>query len=288
MPDTKTQELLDSVTASIKKLAEATDATAKSEQFRAWLRMTGKFHKYSWSNQMLIWCQRSDAENVAGYQTWKSLGRHVKKGAKGIPILAPIVRKIKDNDDDAEKKPALQSMRAVGFRTVFVFDIADTEGESLPELGPHRATSGGEAVLLKLEAAARSLGITVRYEAIGNGANGCSSGGVVLVEESLTPTERAGTLAHELAHECLHQGAHKQQAPKKSKEQRELEAEATSFAVLDHFGIEQPSSIYLAAWSADAESLTASLATIRNAVATILDAAEKAAQTEQPEYALAA
>jgi len=66
----------------------------------------------------------------------------------------------------------------------------------------------------------------------------------------------------------------------KTKEQRELEAEATSFAVLAHFGVEQPSDRYLASWDATAESITASLHTIRDAVHSILGVMDSECQTE--------
>jgi hypothetical protein len=41
---------------------------------------------------MLIARQKPDAINVAGLRTWNSLGRFVKRGEKGIFILAPTLR----------------------------------------------------------------------------------------------------------------------------------------------------------------------------------------------------
>jgi hypothetical protein len=41
---------------------------------------------------MLIASQNPTATHVAGFHTWHKLGRFVKKGEKGILILAPIVR----------------------------------------------------------------------------------------------------------------------------------------------------------------------------------------------------
>src|SRR5690348_14282480 len=59
--------------------------------FREYLRLSGRMHRYSWGNRMLIMLQRPDTAMVAGFQRWKELGRPVRKGSKGIQILAPMV-----------------------------------------------------------------------------------------------------------------------------------------------------------------------------------------------------
>lgn len=278
MNNSKSQQLMESISSSIKSLAEMTDATTKSATFRKWLAAMGQFHNYSFGNQLLIMLQRPDASQVAGFQTWKKLGRHVKKGAKGIAILAPLVRSIKAQDDEGENTSAKKGV--YGFRTAYVFALEDTEGAEIPELGEYRASSGGEDLLPRLEAAAMSLGIVLEYAEITNGARGFSEGGKVTVERSLSATAKCGTLAHELAHELLHQGKLKSEAKTKTREQRELEAEATSYAILSHFGIEQRSDLYLASWSATAEALTDSLQTIREAVHIILAAMEPQEEAE--------
>ena len=93
MQSDKSKALIDSITGSINTLAAMTDATAKSAMFKDWLRAVSRFHHYSFNNQLLVLLQRPQAQRVAGFHTWKSLGRNVKKGAKGIAILAPCVRK---------------------------------------------------------------------------------------------------------------------------------------------------------------------------------------------------
>lgn len=268
--DSKAQTLVDSIEQSIKALAVMTDEAKKSETFKTWLQSISRFHHYSFNNQFLILLQRSSATRVAGFHTWKSMGRNVKKGAKGIAILAPCVSKVTTTDTKTgEEKTA---MRLRGFRDVYVFDVADTEGKELPEL-TYRAKEGGEVVLPKLENAARKLEIAFEYKADTGAARGWSEGGKIVVRDTMTATEKCGTLAHEIAHEILHwQGNRRDQL---TREQRELEAEATSYAVLYHLGIEQPSSMYLASWSADADSITASLNTISEAVHTILAATEE-------------
>jgi hypothetical protein len=85
-------------TKAIEELSQALEA-GHSEKLREYLGAMARFHRYSWHNVMLIASQRPDATHVAGFHTWQQLGRFVKKGAKGIMILAPIVRK--ENREDA-------------------------------------------------------------------------------------------------------------------------------------------------------------------------------------------
>jgi len=87
MQSDKSKALIDSITGSINTLAAMTDATAKSAMFKDWLRAVSRFHHYSFNNQLLVLLQRPQAQRVAGFHTWKSLGRNVKKGAKGLQFL---------------------------------------------------------------------------------------------------------------------------------------------------------------------------------------------------------
>ena len=63
-----------------------------SEALPGYLKAIGCFHRYNLHNAMLIASQRPNASSVAGFRNWNGLGRFVKKGEKGILILAPIVR----------------------------------------------------------------------------------------------------------------------------------------------------------------------------------------------------
>ena len=53
-----------------------------SDQLTALLKTMGRFHKYSWHNVALIAGQRPTATRVAGFQTWRTMGRFVRKGEK--------------------------------------------------------------------------------------------------------------------------------------------------------------------------------------------------------------
>lgn len=269
------------VTAALHQLAAMTDEAARSDIFRSWLRTIARFHKYSWHNQLLIWLQRPDATQVAGYQTWKQMGRTVRKGAEGIAILAPLLAPagqaelILEEVETASETPAKVAVR---FRKVYVFDISDTAGDPLPRL-VYRADFGGERLLPRLEEAAKRLDIRLEYRTIPGEARGYSAGGVVVVESALTATQRCGTILHELAHELLHQGRRGAEAGATDTQSREMEAEAVSWTVLSVFGVRQPSEFYLASWGVDAKALTRSIDLISRTVNAILSAIPTAAET---------
>src|SRR4051812_22390736 len=69
------------------QLQEGVASFQSSDDFKRWLRVASRFHTYSLNNQLLILFQFPTATRVAGYRTWQSLGRQVKRGEKGINIL---------------------------------------------------------------------------------------------------------------------------------------------------------------------------------------------------------
>lgn len=105
-------------------------AAGNSEALTAYLGTMSRFHNYSFGNVMAIAMQKPDAVRVAGFHTWKDLGRNVKKGEKAIRILAPLIRSRKDESTGEE------SAHVYGFRSVCVFDISQTEGKELPVYCP--------------------------------------------------------------------------------------------------------------------------------------------------------
>jgi hypothetical protein len=149
------------------RLEQAVTALARSDGWRAWIRTRATFRRYSLHNTILIAMQRPEATRVAGYRAWQRLGRQVRKGEKGIAILAPMVRKEKDEDgnDTGEVRTF--------FRAVWVFDVAQTAGDPLPELPREPITGASHAGLLpRLEAYAGRLGFAVTYQEAGAGALG--------------------------------------------------------------------------------------------------------------------
>jgi hypothetical protein len=110
----KAGELNAGIRSTIEQLANETDAARQSELFRNYLKTSAAFYDYSWHNQMLIWKQKPDASFVGGFNTWLKCGRYVRKGEKGIAILAPMFFKDKNANGDDPKR--------IWFKIVYVFD----------------------------------------------------------------------------------------------------------------------------------------------------------------------
>src|SRR6202040_3325685 len=145
---------------ALKKITtDALDALAalldegRSDQLTALLKTMARFHKYSWHNVCLIASQCPKATRVAGFQTWRTMGRFVRKGEKGIGIMAPIVGR-REPEPDGEN-----ARTVVGFRAAYVFDVEQTDGEPLPEPGEAAGDPGGRT--RTLEATITAQGITV-------------------------------------------------------------------------------------------------------------------------------
>ena len=127
----KVEQAKQIVSAAIEQLSQALER-GHSETLRNYLAAIGRFHRYSLRNVMLIASQNPTATHVAGFHTWHKLGRFVKKGEKGILILAPIVRA---KNHGVEQTETDESSTTVGFRAAYVFDISQTDGQELPEIG---------------------------------------------------------------------------------------------------------------------------------------------------------
>jgi hypothetical protein len=257
-----TVDELNTLTSSaLGSLADALEQ-GHSEQLTALLKTMGRFHRYSLRNVWLIAAQRPTATRVAGFHAWKKMNRSVRRGEKGIAILAPIVRHERTNDepDDA----------IVGFRAAYVFDIAQTDGEPLPEIAPSVGDPGTS--LDRLRAAIVSRGVAVDAVADLGGALGTSGGGRIQILTGLAPATEFVTLAHEYAHELLHHGDDRPA----SRDTRELEAEAVAFVVSHTIGLDALESArdYIHLYRGDRASLLESLQRIQATATSILAALE--------------
>lgn len=236
--------------------------TGKSEGYRRFLAAMARFHDYSFGNVMLIVSQRPGATHVAGYRAWQKLGRQVRKGERGITIMAPML--FKPKDADAKDEDAF-----LRFRAVAVFDISQTDGEALPE--PPRVGGDPGHHWDRLTGFVEAEGITIRYESLGS-VQGMSRGGTIALSNELDEAERFSVLVHELAHELMHQGP-KQPDPRPPKSVRELEAESVAFVVCTAVGMKTgtASSDYIQSHGGNAELLGQSLQRVQKTAERILD-----------------
>ena len=260
-------------------------AAGKSETLSAYLAAMARFHKYSFGNIMAIARQRPTATHVAGFHTWKELGRFVKRGEKGIQIFAPMMGKRRMADYATPTTNAGKEERPtpmlIGFRAVYVFDYTQTEGTELPEMehsingevGEHR-----ERLIAFLD----SQNIALEYSEEIAPALGVSYGGRIALLPGQQKAEEFTTLVHELAHELLHKTERRTGT---TTTMRETEAEAVAFIVGQAIGLEMgtASSDYIQMYAGNAELLTESLHVIQQTSALILDAIQprNAAQANQ-------
>lgn len=190
----------------------------------------------------------------------------MKKGEKGILILAPLVRR-KKSDDQASDEDSDQNV--FGFRAVYVFDVSQTGGEELPEFSRIAGDPGERLSLLKELVAER--GIELRYEQSLGGAEGISQGGKIALRLGLLPAEEFAVLVHELAHELLHRTERRKETTRRV---RELEAEAVSYVVSKAAGLEglAHSSDYIQLYAGDKQLLLSSLSHIQRVASDIIAA----------------
>jgi len=238
----------------------------RSETLTQYLAAIGRFHRYSLRNVMLIASQKPTATHIAGFHTWHKLGRFVKKGEKGILILAPIVRR---KNESAEHSETDQSSTAVGFRAAYVFDLSQTDGQQLPEIDTVNGDPREYRERLGKFIAER--GIALEYSQDIAPARGTSAGGKITLLPGQSPAEEFATLAHELAHEMMHRDERRASTSKRS---RETEAEAVAFVVSQAIGLETGSAAqdYIQLYEGDAKLLTASLEHIQQTATQILNA----------------
>lgn len=236
------------------KLKAGVEALTTSEAWVTALTFAAKFHRYSFGNTLLIQIQCPEATRVAGFRKWLEMGRHVRKGERGIAILAPLLLK-KEVETDLGRAE-LKVLR--GFRVAHVFDVSQTEGADLPPDTSSfvtRLTGGTEddRKLFTFTAAAlvdrgwkvgRSTLPGVSLETNGYADFVQKS---VQVRTGMDDRQSLKTLLHEFAHVILHD-------PTKYQESRplcEAEAESAAFVAASVLGLDTSSYSfgYVAAWS---------------------------------------
>lgn len=263
----KTEQAKNIIEEQIDALGAALEA-GHSEQLQGFLTTMARFHKYSLGNVLLIMAQRPEASQVAGFHTWRTLGRYVKAGEKGIAILAPMLMKGDQHDASDSSPPDETDECHLRFKVAYVFDVAQTDGEPLPEFAKARGEPGEHSDRLK--DLVRQMNIELQYSDQLGGAFGMSKGGAIVLKEALDPAQEFTTLVHELAHEILHHGDGRQGTTRQS---RELQAEAVAFVVAQAVGLDSgtASSDYIQLYKGDKNLLLESLDAVRKAAGTILE-----------------
>jgi hypothetical protein len=231
-------------------LGEQVEALTKSESWHHWLDVAGRFRTYSLHNQLLILAQRPAATRVAGYRAWQSIGRQVKRGEGGIAILAPLLRRVAE---DATDEP---QARLVGFRVVYVFDVAQTEGEPLPELTLPAVSLADPGLMEQLMQVAARQDIAVDRIDEGpaevRGWWDAVRRRITVVTSYPLPGQTR-TLLHELAHVFDESSSLGERA------ERELVAESAAYLVGTRLGVDmgEASTVYVASWGGNTQRIEA-------------------------------
>ena len=270
------KEITDSLEQGIKDLFS-------SGKYAEYLRTMSNFHSYSYNNILLIHSQKPNATLVAGFNKWKDkFSRYVKKGEKGIQIIAPVVykRKVEEIKTDPDTgAPILdkdgnaiieeKEVQSARFKVVSVFDVSQTDGKPLPQLADELK---GDVKHFDefVEALKRSSPVPVEFKSMQESMDGYFSNSEqkIAIREGMSEVQTVCALVHEIAHSKLHNTAILNETEENAKNNRtqEVEAESISYAVCQYYGIEtsENSFGYIAAWSKDKElsELKASLETI--------------------------
>ena len=288
--------------------AEMEEITSKLEKgvkdifdganYQQYLNFCAKLPRYSVNNQILIMMQKPDATMCQSFTNWKEVNRHVRKGEKGIRILAPAPYKMQKEQEkvdasgktilDKDGEPVKETVEVTinAFKPVSTFDVSQTEGEPIPSPGVDELTGSVEGYETLLAAIKEVVPVPISFEQIDSGAKGFYhlEENRIVVQEGMSEAQTVKTLLHEASHQALHSKEVMDSAgEKKSKNQKETEAESVAYVVCQHYGIDTSdySFPYVATWSADKEvpELKASLDTIRRTASELIVKIDEKVQT---------
>lgn len=263
------------------KLEKGVKDVFQSDKYKQFLNVMAKFPRYSVNNTMFIMMQRPDAQLCQSFTGWKQMGRYVKKGEKGISILAPAPYKIEREQTkldekgrpvfDADGEPVKEKVEVTirAFKVVKTFDLSQTDGKELPTIGPSELVGNIEGYPKLLQALQEISPVPVSFELIDGDAKGFYhlEDKKIVVQDGMSEVQTIKTLLHEMAHQKLHDKDNVPEAKDISRNGKEVEAESVAYVVCQHYGINTSdySFSYVAGWSEGKETpeLKASLDKIR-------------------------
>jgi hypothetical protein len=267
--------------ASIDGLVQAIES-GHNEVFSSYLATMARFHTYSARNVLLIAAQRPNATHLEGVRSWNELGRSVRPGEKGIFIFAPTIgftkkeNKAEENGKKSPKgkkaadsvtNPPQQETHLLGFRGVYVFDIAQTGGEELAQ-SPKQVDIAEK--LGKLLAFAESRQIKIEYSDRIAPAKGTSYRGLIRLLPNMEPAEAFSVLLREVASQILYNSERRTFVTRAVHQQ---ETKAAAFVVCEALGLESKTLFAdCQLYYGDARLLTESLEVVHRTAAQILGA----------------
>lgn len=280
------------------RLEKGVSEIFQSEKYQQFLDTMARFPQYSLNNNLLIMMQKPDATLCQSYTGWKQMGRFVKKGEKGIRILAPAPYKMEREQDkldekgkavldkDGEPVKEIVQINITAFKPVSTFDLSQTDGEPLPTIGASELTGSVEGYATLFEAIKEASPVPIGFEDIKGGAKGYfhTEENRIAIQEGMSEVQNVKTAIHEMAHAKLHnmEAQKAREDGGQTRSSKEVEAESVAYTVCQHFGIDTSdySFAYVAGWSQGKEmpELKESLNTIRTAASELITAIDEKAQ----------
>ena len=263
------------------KLEQGVKDVFESDNYKEFLKTMAKFPRYSVNNSILIMMQKPEASLCQSFTGWKQMGRYVKKGEKGIKILAPapykvtrLMDKLDDKgkpvvDKDGEHVKEEVEMQVTAFKVVNTFDLSQTDGKELPSLGVNELEGNVDRYPVFIEALKQVCPVPITFEDIKGEAKGYyhTEEKRIAIQKGMSELQTIKTAIHEMAHQMLH--SEKDAVKDKTRNSKEVEAESVAYTVCQHYGIDTSdySFSYVAGWSSGKETteLKASLDVIRKA-----------------------
>lgn len=283
--DARTKEML-------ADLQTAVAAVVQSGQLQRWLdaMASNGLNRWSLNNRLLAvlqMAQRGDdltQLHMMGFRQWEKLNRRVSKGEKAVWILAPVTRKVREEDAAGNTS---ERVLVTGFKSVPVFNISQTQGEPLPDApvrpAPGQASAGTlEGLRARVGKAGYEYEETVLSDCdplTGRGTLGYTDPATrrIVVDQRLSPAQQASTIAHELGHvHCGHVEGDFQDY-RRHRGRMETEAEMTAYMVNRARGTSREAADafspgYIASWSrGDAATITAAMGRATKAFNKIMD-----------------
>lgn len=277
------------------ELQKGIQALFESDKYRDYLQKMSKLHNYSFNNTVLIFMQKPDATMVAGMSTWnKAFGRTVNKGEKGLVILAPspykkaVEKPLRDSegnfvfDEHGQQITKRETIEIQSFRPAYVFDVSQTSGKPVPQLGVSSLDGTVERYDTVFEALRAASPVPVSFKPINGSAKGYYSleNKEIVLDENMSQLQTLKTFVHELAHSLLHdKDTLKTTGEKKDRNTCECEAESVAFTVCSYLGLDTSdySFGYISGWAGarKTEAVIESMETIRKCSNDIITSIER-------------
>ena len=288
--------MANNIEKQLKEISERLEQGVKeiftSERYTEYLNTMSKFHNYSFNNTLLITMQKPEATLVAGYQAWqKKFNRHVKRGEKGIQIIAPTpvrekqeIEKIDPDTqepiigEDGQPETEIVEMIIPRFRVATVFDVSQTEGEPIAELEVPELTGSVQFYDTFMQALQSVSPVPIRMMNVEGDAKGYyhQTEKYIAIKEDMSNVQTMKTGVHEVSHALLHdREVMDAEGILKDRTTKEVEAESIAYIVCNHFGLDtsEYSFTYIASWceSRDMKALKASMDTIRKTSSEVIE-----------------